>query len=78
MKEANVKCYAAARYPERPRAFLWHGEKLLVAEVEREWRTPAGLTFRVRTKTGSCFELAYDEGAGTWDIRQLNAPAEEG
>jgi hypothetical protein len=64
-----VECYASSRYPERPRAFLWEGERLEVAEVERQWRTPTGPVFRVHAADGRRFTLAYDEAAGSWDIR---------
>ncbi len=67
--DATVECYAGHRYPERPRAFLWEGERLPVEEIERQWRTPSGLAFRVRAADGRCFTLAYDEAADAWDIR---------
>jgi hypothetical protein len=70
MKGAVVACYAGGCYPERPRAFWWEGERLEVATVERQWRTPAELTFRVRTSDGRRFTLAYDEAADAWSIRR--------
>jgi hypothetical protein len=70
---AAVECYAGHRYPERPRAFLWEGERMLVAEVERTWRTPAGPVFRVHAADGRCFTLAYDEAADSWDIQLARA-----
>ena len=30
-----VECYAGHRFPERPRAFDWEGERIEVEEVER-------------------------------------------
>ena len=64
-----VECYASTRYPERPRALLWEGERLAVEEVEHQWRTPSGPAFRVRTADGQRFTLAYDEAADTWDVQ---------
>lgn len=64
-----VECYAGYRYPERPRAFVWEGERVAVEEVERQWRTPAGPAFRVRAADGRRFILTYDEAAGAWDVR---------
>lgn len=61
--DAVVECYAGHRYPERPMSFLWEGERVVVEEVERQWRTPTGLAFRVRTADGRRFTLAYDEAA---------------
>jgi hypothetical protein len=69
--ETSVECYASTRYPERPRAFLWEGERLEVVEVERQWRTPTGPAFRVRTVEGRTFTLAYDEAADTWDVQPV-------
>jgi hypothetical protein len=67
--ETLVECYASARYPERPRAFIWKRERLEVAEIERRWRTPVGLAFRVRVVNGRTFTLTYDETADAWDIQ---------
>jgi hypothetical protein len=69
--KAVVECYASTRYPERPQAFLWEGERLAVEEVERQWRTPTGPAFRVRTPDGRRFTLAYDEAADIWDIQPV-------
>ncbi|MBL7063204.1 MAG: hypothetical protein ISS49_03205 [Anaerolineae bacterium] len=69
MPDVIVECYAGYRYPERPRTFVWEGERVAVEEVERQWRTPAGPVFRVRTAGGRHFILAYDEAAGDWDVR---------
>jgi hypothetical protein len=66
---AAVECYAGHRYPERPRAFLWDGERVVVETVEHSWRTPVGPVFRVRTADGRSFTLAYDEAADSWDIQ---------
>ena len=69
MAGTNVKCYAGYRYPERPSAFLWQGDRMVVEEVEHSWRTPAGPVFRVRTAGGRRFVLAYDEASDVWDIQ---------
>ena len=69
MSNHVVECYAGHRYPERPRAFLWQGERLVVEEVERSWRTPEGLAFRVRAADGRRFTLAYDEATNAWDVQ---------
>ncbi len=64
-----VECYAGYRYPERPRAFSWRGERVEVEKVERQWRTPSGPAFRVRTADGRRFTLAYDEAADEWSVQ---------
>jgi hypothetical protein len=66
---ATVECYAGARYPERPRAFVHRGERLTVAEVEGEERTPRGIRFRVRVTDGRRFWLFYDEIDEDWDVQ---------
>jgi len=73
----NVSCYAGARYPERPRAFLWQGRWLAVRAVESRWRTPQGPIFRVRTGDNRRFTLAYQEVADLWTIRQITIPSTE-
>jgi hypothetical protein len=69
--ETSVECYASTRYPERPRAFLWRGERLAVETVERQWRTPTGPAFRVRAADGRTFTLVYDEAADSWTIQPI-------
>lgn len=66
---ARVECYAGTRYPERPRAFVHQGERLTVARVEGEERTPRGIRFRVRVSDGRRFWLFYDEIDEVWDVR---------
>lgn len=66
--QPEVECYAGARYPERPRAFLWLGERLVVEAVEDQWREPGRLVFRVRIADGRQFILAYDEVGDAWRV----------
>jgi len=72
--ETFVECYAGTHYPERPRAFLWEGERVAVEEVERSWRAPSGPAFRVRTADGRRFTLAYDEADDEWIVRPYSHP----
>lgn len=67
----EVECYAGSRYPERPQALHWAGERLPVAEVERQWRTPDALVFWVRTLDGRRFQLAYCESQCVWRVERL-------
>jgi hypothetical protein len=64
----DVECYAGARYPERPLAFWWLGERLLVEAVERRWREPGSLVFQVRVAGDRRFILIYDEVADVWRV----------
>ena len=69
MARPSVACYAGARYPERPRAFLWQERWLAVEQVEREWRTQTSLIFRVSTVDSRRFTLTYDATTDTWCIQ---------
>ena len=67
--KTEVMCYAGARYPERPRAFLFGEERLEVVDVERWERTTRALRFTVRVADGRRFCLVYDEGKDAWGVR---------
>jgi hypothetical protein len=73
-----VECTAGARYPDRPLAFVWEGERLVVSAVEREWRTPDGLVFRVDTAGGRQFTLTYDEARDAWHVQAAERRVEAG
>ena len=73
-----MRCYAGGRYPERPRAFLYRGEWLDVAEVGRRERTPQEMRFRVRAADGRRFWLTYDALRDTWSVRLAPRPPEKG
>ena len=65
---ATVECYAGTRYPERPRAFVWQGNRMTVQKTERQWQTPTGLAFRVVTPDGRRFALTYNRVEDAWTI----------
>ena len=44
-----------------------------VDEVERQWRTLSGLSFRVRAVDGRRFTITYDEAADTWDVQPIHS-----
>ncbi|MGQ9839373.1 MAG: UTP--glucose-1-phosphate uridylyltransferase [Anaerolineae bacterium] len=68
----QVRCYAGARYPERPVAFLWGGRWLNVAQVVRQARTPEGLRFDVVVEQGERYRLSWIERGDVWGV----APAQ--
>ena len=70
--ELTVECYSGHTYAQEPRAFIWQGQRHIVQKVERAWRTPEGLRFRVVTDNESSYELAYNEQADTWSL--IHAP----
>jgi hypothetical protein len=67
----SVECLSGYDYAERPVALTWEAERLEIAEILAEWRTPSAKNFRVRTRDGRSFELSYNEPSGEWQIRQL-------
>jgi len=75
---AEVTCYAGASYPGRPRAFLYHGQRLEVAEVVRRERTPRELRFHVRIADGRQFWLIYAQDADVWEVRLSRRPPKQG
>ena len=70
--ELTVECYSGHTYAQEPRAFVWQGRRHVVQKVERAWRTPEGLHFRVITVDEDSCELAYNEEADTWSL--IHAP----
>jgi hypothetical protein len=65
--ETQVECYSGVEYAERPTAFAWQGQRLVVEEVLQRWRAPGYKCFRVRAG-GQTFELRYDEHTEEWQI----------
>ena len=76
MAGAEVECYAGTQYPERPRAFRWGGEQVRVRSIERQWRMPTSLVFRVQAEDCRCFILTYCEARDEWDVRQAGVPSQ--
>jgi len=64
-----VECRSEYQYAQRPVAFLWQNERLLVKAILTSWRTPEALGFRVQTGDGHIFELLYIETQDAWEIR---------
>jgi len=68
VKRVAVECYAGHAYPTEPRAFTFRGARRIVERVERMWRTPGALWFRVLTAQNELFTLAYYEDEYAWVI----------
>jgi hypothetical protein len=64
----SVECYAGNAYPTEPRAFTFRGTRHRVEQVERTWRAPGALWFRVRTDQDQVFTLAYFEDEYAWMV----------
>jgi hypothetical protein len=65
-----VESYAGFMSPERPRAFIWQGQRLEVGEILSRARLPEGHWFRVRSPGGEVFELTYFFETGEWAVGQ--------
>lgn len=66
-----MECYSGYRYGERPVAFYLHGRRHVIEFVEKSWRTPSALHFRVRTRQGEVFQMTYGHEADEWSIVAL-------
>lgn len=72
-RRVSVECYAGSTYPTEPTAFTFRGIRRNVTRVERQWRTPDALWFRVRTEQGEIFLLAYHEDEYAWIVLPLKS-----
>lgn len=68
ISRVSVECYAGNAYPTKPRAFTFHGTRRKVEFVERTWRTPGALWFRVRADHNEVFTLAYYADEVAWVV----------
>ena len=66
---APVECRSDWTYAQRPRAFIWQGERLTIQEIITERRTPSGKSFTVRTVEQGNFELSYDQHSDNWTVQ---------
>lgn len=64
--QLTVECHSGYTYAERPAAFYFEGHRLVVEEIESQWRYPQGLCFCVRTTDGQFFILKYRENEDQW------------
>jgi len=75
-KAVHVESYSGSRYGERPLSFTLGDERHVVKVVEKSWRTPSALHFRVRTEDDERFELTYHEKTDEWHIEKLSMEAQ--
>lgn len=62
----RVEFYSGTRYGERPQAFLWRGERIEIEAIDKQWRSPFGEHFQVRTTLGRRYHLVYDRESDQW------------
>jgi hypothetical protein len=67
----QVECHSGYRYAERPLALWWEEQRLEISEVETQWRSPGGQSFRVSVQDGRRFELFYGEHDDEWRINPI-------
>ncbi len=67
----QVACRADHEYPGTPLAFTWQAQRLEVAEVIDQIRTPSGLIYLVRIIELGLFELSYEINTDHWSVRQI-------
>ena len=67
----RVECRSDFEYAQRPVAFYWQGERLMVTEILAQSLHPEGNVFQVRNEEGGIFELDYDNSTDRWSVRQL-------
>lgn len=66
----TVECYAGSSYPERPRAFMWGGQRYDVKEIIQRRREPEGVGFVVRSLSPEMiFDLFYNIASDQWQIK---------
>ena len=65
-----VECHSGSTYAEKPMAFAWQGQRILIAKIQAEGRTPQIRWFRVITMDRQVFTLSYSEETDGWQIQQ--------
>ncbi len=68
IEPAQVEVYSSYAYAVEPRGYSVRGEHRAVESVERQWRTPGQIHFRVRDERDQIVELIYDEAGDQWWI----------
>jgi hypothetical protein len=70
--QIQVECYAGHTYPQRPVAFWWQGQRLVVTAVRGEAHLPDGKRFVVETTGEQVFEINYNQIQDTWIVRDVS------
>jgi hypothetical protein len=73
----SVECYAGHAYPTEPRAFTFRSVRRIVEHIERTWRTPDAVWFRVRTERSELFTLAYYADEYAWVVLSSDVSEED-
>jgi hypothetical protein len=65
----RVESYSGYMSPERPRVFVWQGERIEVVEILARGRLPGEWWFRVRSGGGEIFDLVYTITTDEWHVQ---------
>ncbi len=71
MNNLKVNCYSGHTYAGEPRSFLWEDIEYEVQEIEKAWREPGKIYFKVRTENNKLFQLYYNETEKQWSLVEL-------
>jgi len=66
-----VECHSGFAYADKPVAFIWQGQRLLIVEILAQGRTPQARWFRVITMDQQVFDLSYSEETDAWQIQPM-------
>jgi hypothetical protein len=67
----EVDCYSGASYAERPRALIFHGNKIEVSQILCSQLTPGSKVFKVILENGWTVTLQYSLQADHWTASGL-------
>ena len=69
----QVTCNAGYSGCDYPKAFLWHGNRLAVQQITKEWREPGTKNYLVTTDNSDYFKLVFFETSGSWSILEVSS-----
>lgn len=64
----RVECYAGYRGEQEPRAFVFEGQRVEIADVIDRWLAPDHRYFKVKDANGRLYILRHDTESGEWAI----------
>ncbi len=68
IEPVQVEVYSSYTYAVEPRAYIVQGDRRAIESIERQWRTPGQIHFRVRAERAAVVELVYMEDRDQWGI----------
>lgn len=71
MVKIKVSCYSGHTYAQRPVSFTFEDKDYKVTEIIKEWQSPEGKRFQVKTEDNKTFKLCYNEAQDKWQVAQV-------